>query len=44
LRSDLYRTILAVLEMASEFPEISFVTLARRAGRGSCRHRPAVNL
>jgi hypothetical protein len=28
LRSDLYRTILAVLETASEPPEISFDTLA----------------
>jgi quinol monooxygenase YgiN len=32
LRSDLYRTILAVLETASEPPEIIFDTLARRAG------------
>jgi quinol monooxygenase YgiN len=32
LRSDLYRTILAVLETASEAPEIRFDTLAQRAG------------
>jgi quinol monooxygenase YgiN len=32
LRSDLYRTILAVLETASEPPEIRFDTLAQRAG------------
>jgi quinol monooxygenase YgiN len=32
LRSDLYRIILAVVETASEPPEISFDTLARRAG------------
>ncbi len=32
LRSDLYRTVLAVLETASEPPEVRFDTLARRAG------------
>jgi quinol monooxygenase YgiN len=32
LRSDLYRTILAVLETAREPPEIRFDTLAQRAG------------
>lgn len=32
LRSDLYRTILAVLESASEPPEIRFDTVAQRGG------------
>ena len=32
LRSDLYRTILAVMETASEPPEIRFDTLAHTAG------------
>ena len=32
LRSDVYRSVLAVLETASEPPEISFDTLAQRAG------------
>lgn len=32
LRSDLYRTVLAVLETASEPPEVCFDTLAQRAG------------
>jgi hypothetical protein len=32
LRSDVYRTVLAVVESASEPPEISFDTLAQRAG------------
>ena len=32
LRSDLYRTILAVMETASEAPEIRFDTLAQTAG------------
>ena len=31
-RSDVYRTVLAVLETASEPPEINFDTLAQRAG------------
>jgi quinol monooxygenase YgiN len=32
LRSDVYRTILAIMETASEPPEIRFDTLAQRAG------------
>ncbi len=32
IRSDLYRTVLAIIEMASEPPDIRFDTVARRAG------------
>lgn len=32
IRSDLYRTVLAVIETASEPPDVRFDTVARRAG------------
>jgi len=32
IRSDLYRTVLAVIEMAHEPPDMRFDTVSRRAG------------